>query len=621
MDYHISFTDASKTPFSIKPYTTNGPDAPASATPLHQHAVSANTSLILVGKGMIEYGELVQRNFVHLLENFANTTAPAYPVAGQLWFKSSTGELKSFSGAAWLDVPVNGKSTTPFSFNNVIVSGIATPVSPADAVPMSYVTGNYLALAGGSMSGSITLTGGGKITLPNAPAVDTDAANKQYVDDAINGAIFGNTGTYVSKAGDTMTGALTITTGDLDVQGGDVTVSGAVTTNGNLTTTNGNVVVQSGNLIVSSGAQANSLVIATTASVDSLSVASASTLTGTVACGADLSIAGNVTLGAATSYIDVNGGSIRNIAAPLQPGDAATKGYVDSAVIAAGGADGVVIGGVLNGSTGVLTLQRSASLPAITVTGTFATRVHGHAGSDVTINANGPYWDSLVREQLIYDSQFPNEPLPAVLQVLDRAAFQIMAPNLRDVQQITNSTTTVITTPFEFKVGYSKLQVYVNGLKQIADFRGLLVINTSPVLSLSANTGFTPSTTYTLLLDVDGVSYPSISVTTPSSGTYTLNSYIQDLDSALSAASIPATATYIDGSVIIASLSTGVGSSVHYVNGNLVASLAGYTSVDEIPGMMDLSYSEDGIPYTYSTQITFHSPLPNGALVELILTK
>jgi len=56
------------------------------------------TSLTLVGKNSSSYGNHFNENFVYLLENFANTTAPTKPVIGQVWFDKNSGRLKVYDG-------------------------------------------------------------------------------------------------------------------------------------------------------------------------------------------------------------------------------------------------------------------------------------------------------------------------------------------------------------------------------------------------------------------------------------------------------------------------------------------------------------------------------------------
>jgi len=56
------------------------------------------TDLTLVGKNVSGYGELINENFVKLLENFANTSEPNNPIAGQLWFDTAQNRLKVYDG-------------------------------------------------------------------------------------------------------------------------------------------------------------------------------------------------------------------------------------------------------------------------------------------------------------------------------------------------------------------------------------------------------------------------------------------------------------------------------------------------------------------------------------------
>jgi len=56
------------------------------------------SDITLIGKNSSSYGEFFNENFVHILENFANTTQPSNPIAGQLWYDTNEGRLKVYDG-------------------------------------------------------------------------------------------------------------------------------------------------------------------------------------------------------------------------------------------------------------------------------------------------------------------------------------------------------------------------------------------------------------------------------------------------------------------------------------------------------------------------------------------
>ena len=56
--------------------------------------VTDQTSLAFIGKNAPGYGSAVNTNFLHLLENFANSTRPAHPTQGQIWYDTSVNQLK-----------------------------------------------------------------------------------------------------------------------------------------------------------------------------------------------------------------------------------------------------------------------------------------------------------------------------------------------------------------------------------------------------------------------------------------------------------------------------------------------------------------------------------------------
>lgn len=75
MAYQINFTDSvNKTALIVEDNTVND-----------------TTSISFPGRNVTGYGQIIGENFLHLLENFANTDPPAGQVQGQLWFDTTAG--------------------------------------------------------------------------------------------------------------------------------------------------------------------------------------------------------------------------------------------------------------------------------------------------------------------------------------------------------------------------------------------------------------------------------------------------------------------------------------------------------------------------------------------------
>ena len=79
-------------------YTINLTDGTVFAT-ITDGTINTSSSMILVGKNYAGYGEFLDENFIHLLENGSNTTAPAAPLTGQLWWDKTNNLLKVYNGA------------------------------------------------------------------------------------------------------------------------------------------------------------------------------------------------------------------------------------------------------------------------------------------------------------------------------------------------------------------------------------------------------------------------------------------------------------------------------------------------------------------------------------------
>ena len=79
-------------------YTLNKTDGTVLTDVLDNSVDRITTDLTLIGKNTPNYGEYFNENFIKLLENFSNSSAPRAPLKGQLWYDSGENKLKFFNG-------------------------------------------------------------------------------------------------------------------------------------------------------------------------------------------------------------------------------------------------------------------------------------------------------------------------------------------------------------------------------------------------------------------------------------------------------------------------------------------------------------------------------------------
>ena len=153
---------------------------------------TTSTSVGLPGRNYAGYGQTLDTNFVHQLENFADTTPPPNPLTGQLWYNTNANTLyvcptDGLSNAnAWVSLAVSSANSTStfgsvqvtgnLSANNVTAvnsvtgaNGVFTNISVASTANISSGTANIgtgnvgtlntQVINAGSQSTSGTLTG------------------------------------------------------------------------------------------------------------------------------------------------------------------------------------------------------------------------------------------------------------------------------------------------------------------------------------------------------------------------------------------------------------------------------------------------------------------------------
>jgi hypothetical protein len=84
-------------------------------TTVSDGTIDTSTSLTFVGKNYAGYGEILNENFLRLLESHSNATAPGAPVTGQLWWDTQESLLKIFDGVTQTFKTISGATAAAIS--------------------------------------------------------------------------------------------------------------------------------------------------------------------------------------------------------------------------------------------------------------------------------------------------------------------------------------------------------------------------------------------------------------------------------------------------------------------------------------------------------------------------
>ena len=99
------------------PYTIDYSNSGKTAIVVNDGTIDTSTSIGLIGKNYTRFGETLNENMLHLLENFANASAPTNPTEGQLWYDTANSQLKIYDNGVW-SVILSGAGTTKIEFRN-----------------------------------------------------------------------------------------------------------------------------------------------------------------------------------------------------------------------------------------------------------------------------------------------------------------------------------------------------------------------------------------------------------------------------------------------------------------------------------------------------------------------
>jgi hypothetical protein len=246
---------------------------------------TTSTSIGLPGKNYAGYGQQLDTNFVHTLENFASASPPPNALRGQLWFNTNNSTLYvcptdgESNSLAWLSLTSTSSGGTT-SFGQVTVTGNLTANNgtftntiTANAASLNFITvsangtfGNIVtananvtstlttraittggATTTGTITGTWTLTGGlsgnaaiingGNVFVPNVSGAGIVSNNFYYTD----GTPISFSGTYsnanVASFLPTYNGTiLTTTTQATTLTTGAAATAGTITGNWTLST-------------------------------------------------------------------------------------------------------------------------------------------------------------------------------------------------------------------------------------------------------------------------------------------------------------------------------------------------------------------------------------------------
>jgi hypothetical protein len=357
-------------------YTINLTDGTVFAT-ITDGTINTASSMILVGKNYAGYGEFLDENFIHLLENNANTTAPAAPLTGQLWWDKTNNLLKVYNGSIfktisaatasasqpasnvtgdlWYDTTNQQLKVYTGSAFIVVGPGFSTAQGTSGAIPETilnsvgatrYITSLYvnnvrvgIVYEGASFTPEVSLQTAFPTIFPGI-TLSASVAGAVFAGSATNAQLLDSLDSLQFMRSDTATA----TTGVLRVQNNTGLFVGAANVfNVNTTTTDANIKsnISGGNLIIQANVSGTTFNVATALGAsgtfaigNAATVGTTMTVTGNSAGGnlttsGQVSAIGNITGGNVITASLVQGASL-SATANVQAGNLRTAGQVSA---------------------------------------------------------------------------------------------------------------------------------------------------------------------------------------------------------------------------------------------------------------------------------------------------
>jgi hypothetical protein len=165
---------------------------------------TTSTSVGLPGRNFAGYGQSIDTNFVHIIENFKNTTPPTNPLAGQIWYDSSASTLKvcptdgESNAAAWLSLTsTSSGGNTTFGAVNITGNATANNFTATNEVGANAFTAGYLTISANASIANLTAT---TATVTGALTTTEITTGSAVTNGTLTGiwTVTGNTGTNAS---------------------------------------------------------------------------------------------------------------------------------------------------------------------------------------------------------------------------------------------------------------------------------------------------------------------------------------------------------------------------------------------------------------------------------------
>ena len=180
---------------------------------------TTSTSLGLPGRNYAGYGQALDTNFVHTVENFADTVPPANPLRGQLWYNTNNSTIYvcptdgESNALAWLALTATSSGGNT-SFGAVTVTGnlSANNLSAVNEMTANALTSSYLSVSANANIAQANITAATIGTLTTT-AITTGSAttaggltgvwtiNGSAGGNNANAVIFNTGGIYINNTG------------------------------------------------------------------------------------------------------------------------------------------------------------------------------------------------------------------------------------------------------------------------------------------------------------------------------------------------------------------------------------------------------------------------------------